>query len=199
MIVPIPIPIGAQHIATARGSAWKLVSCEHCQQRYAYLLDLEAIGEAHDLLFLNEKDAAERARMHAEHNLLQKTRNCVRPIPCPNCGFYQEEMSRQLKEEAWINRFQVVGAVLAVLSFIPLAFDVALIWALTLVLAAAGLTLVAYGYVVAFRFDPNAGDAEIRKAWGRRHAVRGEQLDGLLAANPVDLANDPVRNCEPRA
>ena len=166
MIVPIPIPIGAKHIASARGAVWKLVSCEHCHKRYAYLLDLEAIGEAHNLLFLDEKEAVERARIQAEHNLLQKTRNCVLPVPCPNCGFYQEEMSRQLKEEAWTNRFQVVGAGITVLSFVPLAFDIALIWALTLVLAAVGFMLLAYGYVVAFRFDPNAGDAELRKASG---------------------------------
>jgi len=46
------------------------------------------------------------------------------------------------------------------------------------------LTLLAYGYVLAFRFDPNAGDPEPRKALGQRHAVWGEQLAELVATSP---------------
>ncbi len=65
----------------------------------------------------------------------------------------------------------------------------AYIWILTALLALAGLTLLAYGYVMAFRFDPNAGDPEPRKALGQRHAVWGERLDEVLAASP---------NAEPR-
>lgn len=92
-------------------------------------------------------------------------------------------MSRQLKEAVQINPLQLAGLVIALVSVIPLFLDIAYIWVLTLILAAIGLTLVAYGYVLAFRFDPNKGDPEPRKALGRRHAVWGEQLAELLAAN----------------
>jgi hypothetical protein len=184
MPIPIPIPIGTKHVAAVRGAVWKFVSCAHCRQGYAYLLELEATGEDHDLLFLDGKGSAERARAQAEHNLLEKSRNCVLPVPCPTCGFYQDDMARQLKEEAQINPLQVAGVVIALLSLIPLFIDIAYIWVLTVILAATGLTLVAYGYVLAFRFEPNAGDPEPRKALGRKHAVWGEQLAGLLAANP---------------
>jgi hypothetical protein len=184
MPIPIPIPIGAKHVAAVKGAVWKVVACAHCQQRYAYLLELEATGEYHDLLFLDGEGAAERARVKAEQNLLQKSRNVVLPVPCPNCGFYQDEMSRQLKEEANINPLQVAGVMVALSSLIPLAFDITYIWVLTIVLAIAGLTPLAYGYVIAFRFDPNAGDPESRKAQGRSHAVWGEQLAELLAASP---------------
>jgi hypothetical protein len=71
-----------------------------------------------------------------------------------------------------------------VLSLVPLAFGIPYIWVLTIVLAVAGLALLACGYVLAFRFDPNAGDPEPRKALGRRHSVWGEPLAELLAANP---------------
>jgi hypothetical protein len=185
----IPIPMGAKHIAAVRGAVWKFVSCAHCQQPYAYLLELEATGEDYDVLFMDGERAAERALAQAEENLLDKSRNCVLPVPCPNCGFYQDEMSRQVKEQAWINPLQVAGAVIALLSLIPLAFDIAYIWVLTVVSALAGLTLLAYGYVVAFRFDPNAGDPEPRKAIGQRHAVWGEQLAELLATS---ASADPV-------
>src|SRR5262249_22288316 len=136
--------------------------------------------------------SAQRAQAKAEHNFLQKSRNCVLPVPCPHCGFYQEEMSRQLKEGAWTNPAQVAGALIAMLSLIPLAFDVANIWILTLVLAAAGLTLLTYGYVLAHRFDPNAEDPEPRKALGRKYAVWGEQLAELVAANPTAEQGPPA-------
>ena len=183
MHIPIPIPIGAKHVAAVQGAVWKVVPCAHCQQRYAYLLELEATGEDHDLLFFDGEGSAERARTKAEQNLLQKSRNVVLPIPCPNCGWYQDDMSRKLKEEVSINCLQIVGMLIAVLSLVPLALSIPFGWVLTLVLAVAGLFLVVYGYVVALRFDPNAGDPEPRKALGRKHAVSGEQLAELLATN----------------
>jgi hypothetical protein len=184
MLILIPIPIGAKHVAAVQGAVWKIVSCAHCQQRYAYLLELEATGEDHDLLFLDGAGSAERARAQAEDNLLQKSRNVVVPVPCPNCGSYQDDMSRMLKQEVSLNSLQIAGVVIAVLSVVPLAFGIPYIWVLTIVLAVAGLALLAYGYLVAFRFDPNAGDPELRKALGRRHAVWGEQLAELLATMP---------------
>jgi hypothetical protein len=179
----IPIPIGTRHVASIRGAVWKFVPCARCQQQYAYRLELEATGEDHDLLFLDGEGSAERARAHAEENLLKKSRLCVLPVPCPHCGFYQEEMFRQLKEDAWTNPVQIAGGVLALLSLIPLAFDIAYIWLLTLAVAVAGLTLMAYGYVLAYRFDPNSGDPEPRKLLGQKHAVWGEQLAELLRTN----------------
>jgi hypothetical protein len=181
--IPIPIPIGAVHRATVQGAVWKRVSCERCQQPYAYLLELEARGEDHDLLFLDSAGSAERARQQAEQNLAEKSRNVVLPVPCPNCGFYQEEMAQRLKEEASINRLQITGLAMALLSLIPLAFGVPYLWVLTVILAVTGVSLLAWGYVVAARFDPNAGDCEARKAIGQLHAVWGAQLSELLAMN----------------
>ena len=196
----VPIPIGAKHIATVQGTVWKCVSCERCHQPYAYLLELEATGEAHDLLFLDGEGSGERARAQAEHNLLQKSRNIVLPVPCPNCGCYQDDMARRMKEDVSINSLQIAGLVIAVLSLVPLAFDVPYLWILTIVLAIAGLALVTWGYVHTFRFDPNAGDPEPRKALGRRHAVWGERLAELLATNPPGGpdATDGTKNVAPR-
>jgi hypothetical protein len=182
MLIPIPIPIGINHVATVQGAVWKFVSCSHCQQSYAYLLELEATGEDHDPIFVDWEGASKRARLKAEQNLVQKGRNVVLPVPCPNCGYYQDDMSRKLKDEASINRLQIAGASIAGLSLLPLASSIPHVWVITPILAVAGLALLAYGYVVAFCFDPNAGDPEPRKVLGRRHAVWGQQLVGLLAA-----------------
>lgn len=185
MHIPILIPIGVRRVATVQGAVWKFVTCEHCQQHYAYLLELKATGEDHDLLFLDGEGSAERARAQAEQNLLAKGRNVVLAVPCPDCGLYQEDMSRNLKEAGSINSLQIAGLVIAVFSLVPLLFGFPYIWILTLVLAAGGLALLAWGYVCAFRFDPNAGDPEPRKELGRKYAVWGEQLAELLATRPL--------------
>jgi hypothetical protein len=184
MLLPIPIPIGVKRVAAVRGAVWKGVVCAHCQQSYAYLLELEGTGEDLDLLFLDEQGSAERAQAQAEQNFAQRSRNVVLPVPCPSCGFYQDDMARQLKDDASINSLQIAGMVIALLSFVPWAFGIPYAWILTMVLAVTGLAVVAWGYVLAFCFDPNAGDPEPRKALGRRHAVWGEQLAELLATSP---------------
>jgi hypothetical protein len=192
--IPIPIPIGITRVATVQGAVWKFVSCAHCRQRYAYLLELEATGEDHDLLFLDGEGSAERARANAEEDLSLKSRNIVLPVPCPHCGFYQDDMCRELKAEASINSLQIAGVVVAALSLVPLAFGIPYIWVLTIIMAVAGLVLLASGYVLAFRFDANAGDPEPRKAIGRRHAVWGEQLAELLATtSPAEPDAAPDR------
>jgi hypothetical protein len=183
-MLPIPIPIGTRHVAAVQGAVWKLVSCTHCKQSYAYLVDVEATGESHDPLFLDGKGAAARARAQAELNLVRKCHKVVVPVPCPSCGSYQDDMARMLKDDVSINPLQIAGAVIAVLSLVPLVFDIPYLWVLAVVMAVAGLTLLACGYVHAFRFDPNAGNPEPRKALGRQHAVWGEQLAQLLEANP---------------
>jgi hypothetical protein len=184
MHIPIPIPIGAKNVAAVQGAVWKFVSCAHCQERFAYLLELEATGEDHDLLFLDSEGSAERAQIQAEQNFLRKSCNVVLPVPCPNCGFYQDDMSQILKDEMSINPLQIAGCVITVLSLVPLALEMPHNWVLTMVLAVAGLALLAYGYAVAFRFDANAGDPEPRKAIGIKHAVWGEQLAELVASSP---------------
>jgi hypothetical protein len=49
--------------------------------------------------------------------------------------------------------------------------------------ALTGLSLLTYGYVIAFRFDPNAGDPAPRKSIGQRCAVWGEQLADIAKAS----------------
>jgi len=159
----------------------KVVSCENCKQSYAILLDVEARGEDLDLLFLDSDGSKDRADAQARENLAAKIRNSVAVIPCPQCGFYQEDMVRQLKENAWTNPVQIIGAIVVLLSFIPLACDISYSWIMTLVLAAAGVMLLVRGYVVSYRYDPNAGDPGPRKVIGQNNSVWGDQLGQMLS------------------
>src|ERR1700761_3881266 len=103
MLIPIPVPISTRHVAAAAGTVWKSVTCECCGSKYAYLLELTATGEDHDLFHLDRQGSMKPAQAKAQENLERKGRNLVVPVPCPGCGFYQQEMSRHLKEEAWTN------------------------------------------------------------------------------------------------
>ena len=192
MHIPIHIPIGVKYVAGVQGAVWKIVCCAHCQQRYAYLLELEATGEHHDLLFVDGEASAQRAQAKAQENLLLKSRNVVLAVPCPGCGFYQDDMSAMLKEQRSINALQIAGVVMAGLALVPLAFDVRYIWVLSIVLGVAGLALLARGYALALGYDPNAGDPEPRKALRRAHAVWGQQLEESLAADAAGAVRPPA-------
>ena len=112
--------------------------------------------------------------------------------PCPQCGTYQPDMASQLRDDAAVNPMQLFGGAIAALSLIPLAFDVEYLRVLTVVGAAVGLAILAYGYKIAFRFDPNAGDPEPRKAIGREHAVWGDDLAAIRRPKPdASHAVDP--------
>ena len=186
----IPIPIGTKNSVVAHGVVWKMVHCTHCGERYACQVQLAAVGRDVNLLFIDSAGSAERAKTQALEHLSHQARNAVVPIPCPNCGNYQETTARQMKESAWMNRTQIVGGaiVLASLIFLALPFDY--IWIATIVLAVVGLAIVAYGYLIAYRYDPNGGDPEPRKAFARDHAVWGQQLDEMIASGQITDRGD---------
>jgi hypothetical protein len=191
MFIPIPIPpIGNKAVITLQGAVWKLVRCRSCSENYAYQFEVEATGEGENLLFLDGAAAAERALTMAEERFARKSQNTVLPVPCPNCGCYQDEMSNLLKEKASMNSLQITGAVLLGLSLAAFAFNIPYYWIISTALAVLGVVLLFYGYLIAFRFDANRGDPELRKAFGRKHALWGEQLAKFLASNPIPEAID---------
>ena len=64
--IPIHIPIAARHVAAVKGAVWKVATCTRCEERYAYILELDATGEVIDLAFMNGKKSAEQARSLAQ-------------------------------------------------------------------------------------------------------------------------------------
>jgi hypothetical protein len=112
---------------TIQGSVRKLISCAHCTQEYAYLLTLEAIGADLTLGLLDETGSARRAQAQAEETRLMKSRYALFPVPCPNCGFYQDDMALRLNELA-SKRPLIAGLVVGGLSFIPLTLNIPNIW-----------------------------------------------------------------------
>jgi hypothetical protein len=182
MFIPIPIPYATRWMATAHGTVWKVITCSHCRQRYAFQLELETTGQVVGPPLSLSDEGAKLAQARAEENLSKMGRNVVIPLPCPNCGCYQPNMVELLRTEGTSNTPVKAGLIIAALSFIPLAFNIPHIWLATAAGVAVGLGLIGYADWAAARWDPNAGDAEPRKARGRKRAVWGEELDQLLAA-----------------
>src|SRR5262245_28355080 len=123
MVIPIIVPVGRIQSVVLHGRFWKVVICEHCQQPYAYVMELTAKGSSPDLLYMDGKGSVERARSQAEENLARQREKSIPTVPCPCCGSYQKDMAQQMKEQAWINPLQIIGGIIALLSFIALAFD----------------------------------------------------------------------------
>lgn len=186
-MIPIPIPYATRWVSTAQGTVWKVVTCSHCRERYAFQLELETTGTVVGAPLSLDDEGARLAQAKAKENLSKMGRNLVFPLPCPNCGCYQPDMVDRLRSEGTSNAPMIAGLIVAVLSLIPLAFSVPYIWVATVAGVAVGLGLIGYSDWAAARWNPNAGDAEPRKARGRKRAVWGEELDRLLA---TDMAAD---------
>ena len=182
MFIVIPIPVGARYEATARRTVWKVLACSHCRKHYAFQLELETTGTEIASPLEPSDEAHRRAMANAEENLSKMAQNVVLPVPCPNCGCYQDDMVDRLKSEGTSNTPVIAGLIIAVLSLIPLAFNIPFNWVATAVGVCAGLGLIGYADWSTARWDPNAGNPEQRKTLGRKRAIWGDELERLLAS-----------------
>jgi len=96
-----------------------------------------------------------------------------------------------MKDEASTNPMQVAGAIIILLSFIPLAFDIDYSWIITIVAATVGLLVLAQGYVISAHYNPNAGDPAPRKDSAQKNTVWGEKLVPVLEELRKGSADNP--------
>lgn len=78
--------------ATAGGSTWRNVTCEKCKKPYHYALVREAKASVRAAYALRQNAAEDRAEKTAEYRLMQLLEKGVDLVPCPACGWVQEEM-----------------------------------------------------------------------------------------------------------
>src|SRR5262249_28746596 len=88
----IPIPYAKEYTATLEGAVYKLVHCEKCQAEFAYEMRREGGGFGDSLFFFPNKSAQERALSKAQDDLRRRLEKECDPVPCPECGWYQEHM-----------------------------------------------------------------------------------------------------------
>lgn len=173
------IPTGVTYLATVQDVVWKIVPCERCGETYGYRLEVTASGAGSSFLFLNTEGAQGNAAAEAIANLHRKAERAVVPVPCPVCGWYQQNMVQALRRQKshWT---QLVGALVLGLAGGLLLLDELGGWALPAAVAATGVALLVTGFVLIWRRNPNAGDPEERKQLGRSQAAWGDTLARLL-------------------
>jgi DNA-directed RNA polymerase subunit RPC12/RpoP len=88
------IPIGNRHYCTVSGEAGKEEICEKCGSKFVYQLRRAARGECVNLLWVDNKGAADSAKEDAYKILENKLKDGFDVIACPTCGHIQSKMQR---------------------------------------------------------------------------------------------------------
>jgi hypothetical protein len=164
------------------------VHCENCRRKYYYRLKRSARAEA------TSKD---QARLIAKQRLCRKLDGDIDPVPCPSCGWLQEEMVPLLRTPRlrWMQHLGIATLVIGAIFCIPLFlyFDPTTRPAdkPSLPLAVVSGSLVVWGglsmltmlgmrsYLNA-RYDPNDPETEEERIKeGRRRSLTREEADDL--------------------
>lgn len=168
------------YTATVSGTVLKFVTCEQCQAEYLYRL--ERTGQ-----FTSRCD--EHSLERAKEELNKALEEGIDPVPCPVCGWYQDDMVIEARRlhHAWM---RTTGACLLlgpVVGF-PILLLINIFAKLSLPefcggLAAALLlgSILLFGrMLLALWYYPNSEQVDIRKQKGRGRAmlrVEFEELD----------------------
>lgn len=91
------IPYSTKYTVKVSGSMWKPVTCENCGCEYAYQVKHQTDGSATNLLWLNKEGAIRNAENNANQSLETYLKNTDLNYHCPNCGCYQTDMIRRMK------------------------------------------------------------------------------------------------------
>ena len=200
MTFPIPIPSGISYIHTASGSVLRLVCCESCHAEYAYQLKRTAEGDGTSYFFLNNRGAATRASRQAEASLRYKLEHGVDLVPCPECGWYQNNMRAKARRlhRRWMFTTGAclliilipVGSMAVGATFgdprIPLTIPLLAFLCCLIALAVVAISLIAAKLISARQYDPNSEDATVRKQIGRSRAIWGQELAEIIKTLPAE-------------
>jgi hypothetical protein len=145
------IPYGTKYTMPVSGVTWKPVTCENCGCVYYYQIKHQTSGSADNVLWLNKQGAIDKAEYSANQNLEKYLKNAVRNYSCPDCGFYQTEMIRRMKNNIWL-RAALFGVIAFVFIFAnATSSSSSLFYALVAGLVVSGILLIPLA-----RFDPNS-------------------------------------------
>src|SRR5262245_22850887 len=88
---------GKSYKATTRTPTTRQVCCEKCGSRFSYTYLAKAVGEDGSLYFLDNEGAAARAVARAKSELKGELAHGTYMVPCPECGWYQKDMVREMR------------------------------------------------------------------------------------------------------
>src|SRR3954451_16457292 len=91
------IPVGQQVTATMGTGVVKRVTCEKCSCAYVYEMVRSATGSGLNPYFIDPGGAEDRAYGRAARRLRKALVEGAEPVACPDCGWYQGDMVREIK------------------------------------------------------------------------------------------------------
>ncbi len=191
--MPIPIPC-VDFEATDSAGILKDVRCEQCQAGYVYWMTRSATGRSTSILFIDMKVAQERAAVRAAESLQRKLEKGCEVVPCPACGWIQEQMIAKARRDYWPwwpNVRSALYVLIAVFFALTMVFwymrtpaAPAIVFGAPAALGICVLVAVALPItrsILSARYDPNAADQESRILLARTRALLREELEKQLA------------------
>jgi hypothetical protein len=111
---------------TAAGVTIKKVICERCSEGYSYRLRRQVTAKAGGYPGVDPV----AANLNAQHRLHVLLQSEIDAVPCPHCGWYQEEMVRKIRKLHFRVLFRAglfllgIAPILAFVAILLPAFDV---------------------------------------------------------------------------
>jgi hypothetical protein len=149
------IPYGMEYTSSAKGAAWKTVTCEFCPQDFAYRVERAVSSKKRSVLFLNNTGARQEAQSEAEYELSLALRHAVDGVACPNCGNYQSNMIGTVRLHRVFNLYAVAIAIGVFWAILAIWRD-----ALTPLPLAVAIIIAVGATVRRFQIQPNADAAK---------------------------------------
>src|SRR5258706_6987794 len=118
--------VGKSYRAAATGSIIKKCTCEKCACEYQYQMVRRGEGASSAPYYINQRGAELRAQQRAQRTLAKRLEKGIDPVPCPDCGWIQAAMVREMRQRkhrwllapGWI-ALGLGVLVLAIYSIIP--------------------------------------------------------------------------------
>lgn len=88
-----------EHTTTVDETIVRHERCVECGCHFSYRQNVEATGQGTSFYGIGNRHAAATADSRARHNLNVAINNAVKPVPCPDCGYYQPRMVEALREQ----------------------------------------------------------------------------------------------------
>ena len=161
-----------EYSCNVSGGTYKFVECEECQQKYVYRMERHADGQGNSLYFLDNAGAQRRAENQAQAVLQHLLKTECDAVPCPKCGWYQEDMVKKLCREHrlwmyWLGIFAMFAGVLCGSLGYPMyeaeyRLTAIILFLLALVGIGGGVGAILGRRSLASGFEPNAAPVEDR-------------------------------------
>jgi hypothetical protein len=195
------LPLEREYTCTMAGAALKLVCCEACAVGYVYRMNRSVQQMETSSFFLNNAGAEAGAASKAEAQLRDELERSVDAVPCPACGWYQQNMLRKARTEhrqgmLYAGIYLTVGVIALALigvvinTFAGLAnnplMSWRIFWGMFVAMTIPGLALIAARFALAARYDPNSEDVETRKQIGQDRAIPREEFESMISVQGND-------------